>query len=121
MRLLGHRLQLELHSVLIVFLCVVAASERIEVPGVTWLQYVSISVSETSAGVARAEVLARATPRFPKDIRLARRLAELQYQRNDVELRRGTYRVRGEVIDIHPADSEREAIRVELFDEEIEN
>jgi len=52
---------------------------------------------------------------------ILRRLAELQYLRNDVELRRGTYRVRGEVIDIHPADSEREAIRVELFDEEIEN
>jgi len=52
---------------------------------------------------------------------ILRRLAELQYQRNDLELRRGTYRVRGEVIDIHPADSEREAIRVELFDEEIEN
>ncbi len=52
---------------------------------------------------------------------ILRRLAELQYLRNDMELRRGTYRVRGEVIDIHPADSEREAIRVELFDEEIEN
>ena len=52
---------------------------------------------------------------------ILRRLAELQYLRNDLELRRGTYRVRGEVIDIHPADSEREAIRVELFDEEIEN
>ena len=52
---------------------------------------------------------------------ILRRLAELQYTRNDVELRRGTYSVRGEVIDIHPADSEREAIRVELFDEEIEN
>ena len=52
---------------------------------------------------------------------ILRRLAELQYLRNDVELRRGTYRVRGDVIDIHPADSEREAIRVELFDEEIEN
>jgi excinuclease ABC subunit B len=52
---------------------------------------------------------------------ILRRLAELQYQRNDVELRRGTYRVRGEVIDIHPADSEREAIRIELFDEEVEN
>ncbi len=52
---------------------------------------------------------------------ILRRLAELQYLRNDVELRRGTYRVRGEVIDIHPADSEREAIRVELFDDEIEN
>lgn len=52
---------------------------------------------------------------------ILRRLAELQYTRNDVELRRGTYSVRGEVIDIHPADSEREAIRVELFDDEIEN
>ncbi|PCJ83601.1 MAG: excinuclease ABC subunit B [Thiotrichaceae bacterium] len=52
---------------------------------------------------------------------ILRRLAELQYLRNDVELRRGTYRVRGEVIDIHPADSEREAFRIELFDEEIEN
>ncbi|MCB1757994.1 MAG: excinuclease ABC subunit UvrB, partial [Gammaproteobacteria bacterium] len=52
---------------------------------------------------------------------LLRRLAELQYQRNDVELHRGTYRVRGEVIDVHPADSEREAIRIELFDDEIEN
>ena len=52
---------------------------------------------------------------------ILRRLAELQYLRNDLELRRGTYRVRGEIIDIHPADSEREAIRVELFDDEIEN
>ena len=51
---------------------------------------------------------------------ILRRLTELQYKRNDAELRRGTYRVRGEVIDIHPADSEREAIRIELFDEEIE-
>jgi len=50
-----------------------------------------------------------------------RRLAELQYERNDVELRRGTYRVRGEIIDIYPADSDREAIRVELFDDEIES
>ncbi|MCL4121896.1 UNVERIFIED_CONTAM: hypothetical protein GTU68_004331 [Idotea baltica] len=52
--------------------------------------------------------------------KVLRRLAELQYQRNDVELKRGTYRVRGEIIDIYPADSERDAIRVELFDEEIE-
>jgi len=52
---------------------------------------------------------------------ILRRLAELQYTRNDMELRRGTYRVRGEIIDIHPADSEREAVRVELFDEEVEN
>ena len=48
------------------------------------------------------------------------RLTELQYKRNDVALLRATYRVRGEVIDIFPADSDREAIRVELFDDEIE-
>lgn len=51
---------------------------------------------------------------------LLHRLTELQYTRNDVELRRGTYRVRGEVIDIRPAESEIEAVRVELFDDEIE-
>ena len=51
---------------------------------------------------------------------ILRRLAELQYKRNDVELKRGTFRVRGEVIDVHPAESDREAIRVELFDDEIE-
>src|SRR5690625_1289656 len=49
-----------------------------------------------------------------------RRLAEMQYSRNDFELRRGTYRVRGEVIDMFPGDSEMEAVRVELFDDEIE-
>lgn len=53
--------------------------------------------------------------------KLLRRLAELQYTRNDMELKRGTYRVRGEIIDVHPADSEREAIRIELFDDEIES
>jgi excinuclease ABC subunit B len=52
---------------------------------------------------------------------ILRRLAELQYQRNDVELHRGTYRVRGDVIDIFPADSDREAVRVELFDDEVDN
>ncbi len=52
---------------------------------------------------------------------ILRRLAELQYTRNDTELRRGTYRVRGEVIDIYPAESEQHAVRVELFDDEIEN
>jgi len=52
---------------------------------------------------------------------ILRRLAELQYKRNDVELRRGNYRVRGDVIDVHPADSEREAVRIELFDEEVES
>ncbi|NUO78011.1 MAG: excinuclease ABC subunit UvrB [Lysobacter sp.] len=52
---------------------------------------------------------------------LIRRLTEMQYARNDTELRRGTYRVRGEVIDVHPAESEMEAVRIELFDGEIEN
>jgi excinuclease ABC subunit B len=52
---------------------------------------------------------------------LIRRLTEMQYSRNDAELRRSTYRVRGEVIDIHPAESDSEALRVELFDGEIEN
>jgi excinuclease ABC subunit B len=52
---------------------------------------------------------------------ILRRLAELQYNRNDLVLERGTYRVRGEVIEIYPADSARDAIRVELFDDEIES
>ncbi len=52
---------------------------------------------------------------------ILRRLAELQYTRNDVELARGTYRVRGEVVDIFPAESEEEAIRLQLFDDEIED
>ena len=51
---------------------------------------------------------------------ILRRLTELQYSRNDIELSRGTYRVRGEVIDIFPAESERDAVRVELFDDEVE-
>ena len=51
---------------------------------------------------------------------ILRRLAELQYKRNDIDLKRGTYRVRGEVIDVHPADSERQAVRIELFDTEVE-
>ena len=52
---------------------------------------------------------------------LLRRLAELQYTRNDIAFSRGTYRVRGDVIDIFPADSDIEAVRIELFDDEIEN
>ena len=52
---------------------------------------------------------------------ILRRLAELQYKRNDMELHRGTYRVRGELIDIYPAESDDEALRVELFDDEVEN
>ncbi|TRX56951.1 excinuclease ABC subunit UvrB [Thalassomonas sp. M1454] len=51
---------------------------------------------------------------------ILRRLAELQYTRNDVAFARATYRVRGDVIDIFPAESDRIAVRVELFDEEIE-
>ncbi len=51
---------------------------------------------------------------------ILRRLAEMQYTRNDVELHRATYRVRGDVIDVFPADSERDAIRIELFDDEVE-
>jgi excinuclease ABC subunit B len=51
---------------------------------------------------------------------ILRRLAELQYTRNDADLRRATYRVRGEVIDIHPAESDTEAVRIELFDDEVE-
>ena len=52
---------------------------------------------------------------------ILKRLAELQYTRNDVELHRATYRVRGDVIDVFPAESDQEAIRIELFDEEVEN
>ena len=52
---------------------------------------------------------------------ILRRLAELQYARNQVELHRGTWRVRGEVIDVYPAESEKDAVRIELFDDEIEN
>ncbi len=51
---------------------------------------------------------------------ILKRLTELQYVRNDLELGRGTYRVRGDVIDIYPAESERDALRVQLFDDEIE-
>ena len=53
--------------------------------------------------------------------RILRRLADLQYTRNEIDFARGTYRVRGEVIDIFPADAEAEAVRIELFDDEIEN
>ena len=51
---------------------------------------------------------------------LLRRLAELQYTRNDIEFHRGTYRVRGDVIDVFPAESEMEAIRIELFGDEVD-
>ena len=51
---------------------------------------------------------------------ILRRLASMQYTRNDIELRRGTYRVRGDVIDIFPAESDEAALRIELFDDEIE-
>ena len=51
---------------------------------------------------------------------IIRRLAELQYSRNDMVFERGNFRVRGEVIDVFPADSEHDAIRLEMFDEEVE-
>ncbi len=51
---------------------------------------------------------------------ILRRLAELQYTRNDMDFARATYRVRGEVIDVYPADSDIEAVRIELFDDEVE-
>jgi excinuclease ABC subunit B len=62
--------------------------------------------------------LARGTPIDQRE--LLRRLTELQYTRNPLDLARGTYRVRGDVIDVFPADSDRDAIRIELFDDEIE-
>ena len=52
---------------------------------------------------------------------ILRRLAEMQYTRNELDLSQGTYRVRGDVIDIFPAESEREAVRIELFDDEVES
>ena len=52
---------------------------------------------------------------------ILRRLAELQYTRNDIEFHRANYRVRGDVIDVFPAESQKEAIRIELFDDEVEN
>ena len=51
---------------------------------------------------------------------ILRRLAEMQYTRNDIDLRRATYRVHGEVIDVYPAESDSEALRIELFDDEVE-
>ncbi len=52
---------------------------------------------------------------------ILRRLAELQYQRNELDFSQGTYRVRGDIIDVFPAESDRDAVRIELFDEEIES
>jgi len=53
--------------------------------------------------------------------KLLRRLADMQYTRNELDLRQGTYRVRGDVIDVFPAEAEREAVRIELFDDRIES
>ena len=53
--------------------------------------------------------------------KLLRRLADMQYTRNELDLSQGTYRVRGDVIDIFPAEAEREAVRVELFDDKVES
>jgi len=52
---------------------------------------------------------------------ILQRLVDIQYTRNETELSRGTFRVRGEVVDVFPADSEKQAIRIELFDDEVES
>ena len=52
--------------------------------------------------------------------KLLHRLTDMQYERNEIDLRQGTYRVRGDVIDVFPAESEREAVRIQLFDDEID-
>ncbi len=52
---------------------------------------------------------------------ILRRLAEMQYIRNELDFSSGTYRVRGEIIDIFPAESDREAVRIELFDDQVES
>ena len=53
--------------------------------------------------------------------KMLRRLADMQYKRNETDLSQGTYRVRGDLIDIFPAESERQALRVELFDDEVDS
>ncbi len=53
--------------------------------------------------------------------KILHRLTDMQYERNDVDLRQGTYRVRGDVIDVFPAESERDAVRIQLFDDEIDS
>ena len=52
---------------------------------------------------------------------IIRRLVEMQYTRNELEFLRGTYRIRGEIMDIFPAESDQNAIRIELFDDEIDS
>jgi len=52
---------------------------------------------------------------------ILRRLTEMQYKRNELDLSQGNYRVRGDVIDVFPAEAERDAVRIELFDDEIES
>lgn len=52
---------------------------------------------------------------------ILRRLAEMQYTRNEIDLVQGCYRVKGDIIDVFPAESEKEAVRIELFDDDIEN
>ena len=56
---------------------------------------------------------------FPRD-ELLRRLVEIQYERNDIDFHRGTFRVRGDVIDVFPAENAEHAIRISLFDDEID-
>jgi excinuclease ABC subunit B len=51
---------------------------------------------------------------------IIRRLAEMQYERNEMEFRRGTFRVRGDVLDVFPAENSEVALRVNLFDDDVE-
>lgn len=69
----------------------------------------------------RQMVLALASGAKVDRQQLLRRLVELQYTRNDLELHRGTYRAHGEILDIFPAESEDQAIRLEMFDDTLEN
>ena len=52
---------------------------------------------------------------------LLRRLSELQYKRNETELRRGTFRVRGDIVEVHPAESDQEGVRIEIFDDTVDS
>jgi excinuclease ABC subunit B len=76
-------------------------------------------LGDPSSYLAMVLHLVKGDPVDQRDI--LRRLAELQYTRNEMDFHRGTYRVRGDVIDIFPADEESQAVRVELFDDEVEN
>ena len=83
------------------------------------LELMDLVIEKPPASLARSAHLVRGDHIDQRD--LLRRLAELQYTRNEMDFRRATYRVRGDVIDIFPAEEEKEAVRIELFDDEIED